>query len=176
MMYHTMVYTLYSNCASPFNNIVFLVTMIIYNFPPKLFPWLPHSYIQRNDLRNYRQKYLYTRFYLDTPVLLMCFIYKYMPMYPIAYTYSSLTTRSRAPQYLFALIGLKQQLILMRIGGMACTYWMKTPSMAITTSWHGGILMTSFQNSQPFLDMSKVSTVEKMLPSKILYYSLLRRF
>ena len=43
MMYHTVLYTLYSACASLFNNIPILVTMVTHIFPPKWFPWQPKS-------------------------------------------------------------------------------------------------------------------------------------
>ena len=38
MMYHIMVYTLYYNCANPFNN-GNLVSIVTHKFPPKWFPW-----------------------------------------------------------------------------------------------------------------------------------------
>ena len=44
MMYHTVLYALYSACsASQFNNIPILVTMVTHIFPPKLFPCQPKS-------------------------------------------------------------------------------------------------------------------------------------
>ena len=43
MMYHTVLYTLYSACASQFNNILIVVTMVTHIFPPKWFSWQPKS-------------------------------------------------------------------------------------------------------------------------------------
>ena len=71
MIYHTMVYILYENCARPFNNKSIFVTMVIHNFPPKWFPWQPNNVTCRLyhcgpeceiwwrlglNWRNYRQK------------------------------------------------------------------------------------------------------------------------
>ena len=43
MMYHTVVYTIYSAPDGHFNIISNLVTMVRHNFLPKWFPWQPIS-------------------------------------------------------------------------------------------------------------------------------------
>ena len=43
MMYHRVVYILYSPCVSQFNNIPILVTIVTHIFPPKWFLWQPKS-------------------------------------------------------------------------------------------------------------------------------------